>query len=507
MPQIHGKFKNIMIRGFDTPQCFSAMEVLLKEIAPENCWYFVSAENYPGGRPPIEVPSGVKLHEVPIQPLLRNDFRQLVDFVRPLDKATIEKMSFHETITLRMAERMWIFPDIDHYRRRKAFFLAQLAGWKTFLEKEKIDLYLIDSVPHHPIDYIPYSLLREAGVLSYYFAKLPVPDSGFVATHWENAGMFIREHYDALKKAKIDPTGIQLSEVYERHMKMQTGQAGEKPRYAHIDLVMKEIHEERCFLPKLKRKASRLMIHLKALFSPEMIKFFDLDFWYQRKHSRERETKHLQAYYLSRCIAPDWNCNFVYFPLQYQPEGSTSPMCGAFNELLLMAKIISAAIPPDWKIYVKEYRGQTTLGRRTEFYDDLLMLPNVQLLDPEIASLDLIKKARAVATGTGTAAWEALFQQKTVLLFGHPSFQFAPGLHHISSLEDCQAAIAAEIAGVRPSLDDLKLYLSAAERLLIPCYNEAVFEGDSSLNRSQNGKNLATSLINALANSTVLFTR
>ncbi|WP_218275832.1 hypothetical protein, partial [Pseudomonas sp. MPR-AND1A] len=75
--------------------------------------------------------------------------------------------------------------------------------------------------------------------------------------------------------------------------------------------------------------------------------------------------------------------------------------------------------------------------------------------------MELIKKSQAVATGTGTAAWEALFQEKTVLLFGHPSFQFAPGLSIIRSQEDCKKAIDASVAGTKPSIKDLKLYLKA----------------------------------------------
>ncbi len=52
-------------------------------------------------------------------------------------------------------------------------------------------------------------------------------------------------------------------------------------------------------------------------------------------------------------------------------------------------------------------------------------------------------------------------------------------------------AVQKAVQGKVHSLDDLRLFLKAAEEVILPCYNEPVFAGDSKLSFEENGLNLA----------------
>ena len=99
-------------------------------------------------------------------------------------------------------------------------------------------------------------------------------------------------------------------------------------------------------------------------------------------------------------VNPDFEKKFIYFPLHYQPELSTSPLAEDFvNQELIVAMI--SKMPSDCYLYVKEH-PRISYNRSKDFYDKLLSYRNVKLLKEEINSYSLIDNSLAVATATGS---------------------------------------------------------------------------------------------------------
>jgi len=123
---------------------------------------------------------------------------------------------------------------------------------------------------------------------------------------------------------------------------------------------------------------------------------------------------------------------FIYFPLHYQPERTTVPEAGLWqNQILLihvLAEFCGQYNEEQLSVVVKEHPRQgigdlrQALFRSAEFYDCLSRLPNVRLVGAEFGSSTLIGKARVVATPNGSSAWEAL-------LLGVPSMTTAVTWH------------------------------------------------------------------------------
>ena len=88
-----------------------------------------------------------------------------------------------------------------------------------------------------------------------------------------------------------------------------------------------------------------------------------------------------------------------------------------FNNQLEMIYWISKSLPSNYFIAVKEHPEMYGL-RTIKYINNLIKIPNVVLVKPEISSLKLINKCKAVATITGTAAFEAVYLKKPVLSFG-----------------------------------------------------------------------------------------
>ena len=124
----------------------------------------------------------------------------------------------------------------------------------------------------------------------------------------------------------------------------------------------------------------------------------------------------------------DYNRKYVYFPLQLQPELTTSILGNEFSDQLLAIERLSSILPDDWCIYVKENPKQGFQQRNTYFYERLKRIPNCSYLSERVNTYDLIKKSKFVASITGTACWEAVSGGKPALIFGRVWFMTLPGI-------------------------------------------------------------------------------
>ena len=175
-------------------------------------------------------------------------------------------------------------------------------------------------------------------------------------------------------------------------------------------------------------------------------------FWFRHNLSNE-----LPRAYKKLSSKADFTKPFIYFPLHLQPEFSTNPLGGHFRNQLLALELLVASLPSGWQIYVKEHPTQWLVGgaRRTpyrpkDYYSIMARFPSVRLIPVDTDSFQLIRQAKAVATISGTAGWEAVLRGKPSLVFGYPWYQHAPGVSSVTDLASCQTALARIAAGEVP---------------------------------------------------------
>ena len=115
---------------------------------------------------------------------------------------------------------------------------------------------------------------------------------------------------------------------------------------------------------------------------------------------------------------PELEGDFVYFPLQYQPEGNTTSWGGPYDDQILAIEQLSQKLPPGWRILVKENPQQTGYQRGKWFYERLAGIPQAELVPRTMDTYQLLRESRFAATITGTIGWESITGGKPVLIFG-----------------------------------------------------------------------------------------
>lgn len=139
------------------------------------------------------------------------------------------------------------------------------------------------------------------------------------------------------------------------------------------------------------------------------------------------------------------DCSFIYFAMHYQPEVTSLPLGGGeYGNQRIPIEILSGSIPRDWKILIKKHPGQNTQCANMQNYRLLGKLKNVMIVSENVSSHELMKRAKMVATLTGTVAMEALFLRKKAIVFGYSELLMAPNVFKARTVDECRQIIEAD---------------------------------------------------------------
>ncbi|MDH5529412.1 MAG: hypothetical protein OEY05_05175 [Paracoccaceae bacterium] len=127
---------------------------------------------------------------------------------------------------------------------------------------------------------------------------------------------------------------------------------------------------------------------------------------------------------------------FIYFPLHFQPEMTTAPQGGRYVDQALAIEQLTAKLPGDMKIVVKENPLQGSFLRSAEFVQRISRLANVVIVHPTMNTHLIEQKSCMIATVTGTAGWEAIRAEKPCLYFGYPWYRDCPGVEKFEDKTD-----------------------------------------------------------------------
>ncbi|MDD5075440.1 MAG: hypothetical protein PHO54_06285, partial [Candidatus Peribacteraceae bacterium] len=354
----------------------------------------------------------------------------------PLDEKILDRMCDAETVFMDCLARLEWKHAIS-YATRKRWYLQHLRFWDDYLTRNNINLFLSAFIPHEPPDVLIYCLCRARGIPTLFFHTTLVQDISFSASTWEDPAPRLRERYEELLRifsGKTKPEDIPLEPLFEARYKSLIPHKAERPGVENVRRMSELDRIKELFWTK---PLSFLRNGL-AYLSPNGIRKI------QELLQRQRIIRERNAFYITHAITPSLDQPFVYFPLHFQPEASTTPLAGRFTEQILVAQMLNAYLPDDVLLYVKEHPRESGWTKRSvQDYRDLLAMKKVRLISRDVDTFALREKCVAVATCSGSAGFEALFRGKPVLLFGSRFYQYANGVFKIRTVEDCQKAIIA----------------------------------------------------------------
>ena len=434
----------------------------------------------------LGVPSGMEAIYHNVKDLTTGNYDNNWDKVTPLGEDIIERMNDCEVVVLKMMDRL---PYELSYDERKRLYLKHLRYWNYIISKNKIDLFLSSSPPHEIYDFIIYCLCKLKKIPTIFFFQVPLTDTVTMMRDWKTNITAVQSKYCKLLREyrNFDQSKILLTGRLKKYFELYRGDKDTQPFYS----LKKEISHK--VINNLLSLAINLKFKRFLLLMREPNLLFRSIFTYGARVLLDNK---LARFRKKNCAKINLSKKYIYLPLHFQPELSTSPLAGAYVNQILIAQMIAYYLPKNIYIYVKENPSQTAIGRSIEFYKELLKIPQVRFVPDSFNTFVLIKNSLAVATATGTVGLEALHRCKPVLMFGHNFYQYAKGIFQIKSNSDCQNAINRILKdGYKPTIKDFKIFLVALEDATIEGYINVDYIKDTCLTDKISNRNILRKLI------------
>lgn len=142
--------------------------------------------------------------------------------------------------------------------------------------------------------------------------------------------------------------------------------------------------------------------------------------------------KEMKRFYQRHAIQMDEKQKYIFYAIHFEPEASTGVIAEMQNQLTII-QLISSALPEGWLLYIKDHPHQYDINNTLDhyyltnieffkdmsFYQEVIKLDNVRLIDLQTPSQRLIKHAQATATINGSIILESLLCSKHCITFDH----------------------------------------------------------------------------------------
>lgn len=144
--------------------------------------------------------------------------------------------------------------------------------------------------------------------------------------------------------------------------------------------------------------------------------------------------------------------NYIYVPLHLEPEISLQNFSPEFNNTYEMITWICKSLPANHFVVIKEHPEMYGL-RSIRYLNIILKIPNLIIAKPDVNSLKLIEKCKAVASITGTAAYEAVYLNRPVLSFGkHQIINILSSVFYCTNFVETQNSVNKILSGINSQI-------------------------------------------------------
>lgn len=406
----------------------------------------------------------------------------LSEFLPP-NKELIKKFHETESTILTMMNKRFGHMCVDE---RKHMYYNILQYWHGVIKKYKPDMIIFPTLPHTVYNYIIYAIAKIFNINMVMFENSEVSDDILLYHDWKDGCMALQKRIRENKGKKISIENLSpgLQNYYYKQV---------DPKIDSTPFYIKYQKKRDSGFGLFKK---RFNIAVNSIKNGTIFRKILLFFAKQFKPNLKKE-------YLKLQVEPNFEKKFVYVPLHYQPERTSSPQGDIFVDQILMIETIAASLPDDWIIYVKEHPSQWWLKtginysscRYPGYYGRIARLKNVFLVPIFTNTYDLINKSQVVITLTGTACWEALMRSKPVIMFGYPWYRDCPALFMVDSMESCREALKKIKEGFKVDHQDIITFLKSLDEVAIKGYFEVAIDKSSKITIEQSRRNIAQAII------------
>lgn len=240
----------------------------------------------------------------------------------------------------------------------------------------------------------------------------------FSLSYQDDRGAFF-DRADELNNLRITSPNAGLAERYIGEFRNNFAQPDGFVNYVNRQKKKKTLIQKIRF--ELSPYKQVLRWHLKGP-SKNYIKSFGVSMDYKppkyilRDHYCEKKYKKFMdnySYYPMEKIK-----QYVYFPLQFQPEATIDTAAPYFCNQIETARQAAMSMPGDFTLLVKEHPAMVGL-RPPSYIEKVARTPNVKLVDYRIPSEKILRNAALVISPSSTTIAEAAFLRKPAIQLGN----------------------------------------------------------------------------------------
>ena len=399
----------------------------------------------------------------------------------PLDKEIIYAFLKHEKVVLKMMDRQDPYQSMTYHERKRLYY-NQLIYWFFTLKKLSIDVLINSTSPHFLSGYICYAVCKYLKIQTVMFGPTQIPGVTFPKASIEDIPTIriipedINQTSNSKKKSKLIKNYIyNVSGKYPNAILWSM--KGQK----EIDKLKRSKYKKLIKLISINKWPSYLINKVLPLGKVNRNNYFKrsgylieespmTNFELRRLSIKsKKKIEQLKKIYKNMCQAISFDKKYLYFPLQYQPERTSSPEGDIYVDQWLVINMISCLLPKGWNIFVKEHPSQfmwsrnAYMGRTIDFYKDINKFKNVKMVDSKINSFKLIDNAEAVVTLTGRSGLEAILRGIPALVFGYAVYRNFPGVFYTTTTSECKDALKKIENGFKVNSKEAESYLLGLE--------------------------------------------
>jgi len=269
---------------------------------------------------------------------------------------------------------------------------------------------------------ILHELCKAKNIHTFSVTNIRLANRAIISTDVEKIDDFDKEH------SEFNPKDLSLTELqdymnnYSRSHSIKIKKMG--------NLSSKKLKSSLAYFkvlsnPEFKKHYSNWGRTLPRVLNIELKNFFKI----QKTNKFLNENAKLQI---------DKNKKFIYFPLHLEPEQILSIHSPFFMNQLEFINNLAKSIPIDYKLFVKEHPmiSKWFSGRPIEYYENILRLPNVELIHPTVSGTTLIKNSSLVVTIAGTTGLEAAFYGIPSIVCSDLIYSSLSSIFQLHSLND-----------------------------------------------------------------------
>lgn len=364
----------------------------------------------------------IELIELDFLKVNRGDYPEDIVTIYPADECLIKIFNNKMFEIFKIMDRADVY-SFYSFESRARLFLKHIEFWNSIINEKKVDLVVSTDMPHECQDFIAYTLCEYYKINRCFLVQTQIHQFYQIFDDIDSNLEILKKYRegDSLSDKITNPI---MAKYYENQLEVSY-----KPFYMYKKSI--SWHQ------KIYNFIERISGTVKYILENELYKFKNVfEFIFKRNNYGSAANIQLEKFYDENSIEPDFSSNYLYLPLHFQPERTTSPQGGIFSYQEIYIKMVSFYAPKNWFIYIKEHPSQSINGRSIEFYKTINKFSNVKFIKKGSDSIKLLLNSRAVITVTGTASWEALFYKKPTIIFGNIYFKYVYGSIVVKNNDD-----------------------------------------------------------------------